>query len=140
MQYATNITLYNKYIDPTTRSELWHRTYIMGVIWRNKAVSGIAPLTFNIQIEIPFLRCLNYIRPSEWRALTPKGIMWTLQTEDIIVRGITDAEIKSITQDIYEYFSVSDMRKANDDVCTIKSIGLSDVPTLSKQKFIIGAA
>ena len=44
MKANANLTIYNKYIDPATRSEKFQRTQILDVAWENRKAANVIGL------------------------------------------------------------------------------------------------
>jgi hypothetical protein len=96
MRTNTDITVYNKYIDPTTRSELYQRTIIPSVVIQGPYGSNVIQQGGWVRqntatISIPYTRGKFYLKPSAWKALGSKTGFWTLWIGDVIVQGkVTD--------------------------------------------------
>ena len=104
MRTNSDLTVYNKYIDPATRSEAYQRATIKAVTWENR--KGGTVLTSGGQIEldlarvfIPLARGATYLSPKAWQALDDKSGFWTFQIGDVIVRGIVTDEITPAVTD-----------------------------------------
>jgi len=119
-----NLTVYNRYIDPATRSEAYQRAHIKGVFWENrsaanKLAAGGQIAADKARVFIPLQRGLNYVKPKAWQALSKKAGKRTLQEGDIIVNGL-------VSDGITGAFSVSDLQAKYDDVLVITSIDRQD--------------
>src|SRR5689334_8888606 len=117
-----HITVYNKYIDPTTRSEKYQRSVVYNVVWQGvKAVSRAKEQVASntALILIPFASGNGYLAPKAWQALTNKANYWTLQEGDIIARGM-------LAQDITTEYGISQLKAAYEDVVMVDSVAAMD--------------
>lgn len=125
-----NITIYNQYIDPATRSEKYQRTVIPHVHWENrKAInrSKIGDISADsVMVFIPFAVGDDYLKPVAWQALPVKTGKWTLQTGDILVKG-------AVTDELSSSFTASDLKEKYDDVVAITSVDTMDYGTVGLQ-------
>lgn len=129
----TNITLFNHYA--VGHDLLYQRTYLYKVDWGAPAKNIGSPASYSTQIVIPFEQTL-YFRPVRaW--LLDKTNHWTLQLEDVIVKGIVDAQIDTVT-DLYGNYSLTDLRKKY-ELVTIVTTSLNNA-SISQQAFTIGAS
>ena len=124
MYTNADITLYNAYYDATTRLNKWKRTHIKGVFWvnrkgANKIKSGMDACD-SVQVFIP-LTVSGYVEPKSFDG----SVGWTLRTNDKIVLGIVDDEIK-------------DLEKKYDNVHDITSVDLKDYGSMSMRHWEIG--
>jgi len=129
-----NITLFNKYVSD--RSEFYISTQIERVTWEdrkavNKLSSGGDIKADAAYIYIPKARGLDYLTPKLW--LENKTSNWTLQSGDIVVRGLIEDEITSA-------FTISDLKKKYDFVLTINSVDLYDNASLVVAHWKIAAS
>lgn len=131
----TDITLFNRYVG-AGRLPTYHRTYLYKVDWTLPRWNLGSPPSYNTLIKIPYAESLYYLEKRTWQSLAEKGLHWTLQLEDIIVKGIVDADLESVTDNLYNLYSLTDMRKTFETV-TIVDIQLSDI-SISQQSFDIG--
>lgn len=109
--WDSTITIYNQYVDPTTRVTKWYRHVISGqCFWKNVGskvnVGEIVLDTESITCRIPeqpdFLQAYDWVNlPND-----QKSSKFTLQPDDIVIHG-------EVTDDIDEYTSGS---RANDIV------------------------
>jgi hypothetical protein len=123
-----NLTIYNKYIDATTRSEKYQRAIIVGVFWENrsaanKLASGGQVASDKARVFVPFARGANYVKPKAWQALTTKTGKWTIQEGDVIVYGL-------VSDTIGDSFTVTDLQAKYDDVLTVTSVDRQDALSL----------
>jgi hypothetical protein len=136
MQNNADITIYNRYIDATTRAEKWQRTTVHGVLWENRKAVNVIASGGNISanqanIYIPYSRS-GYLEPQVWQAKANKSGYWTLQPEDVVVRGLIPEDIAGIT-------TVTALRKKYPQVLTITSIDAMDMGSASMSHWQIGA-
>ena len=93
------ITLYNKYVDPTTQVITWYRTVINNCFWKNVnetyyvgtrgiSTSGVKLETKSITCRIP--KDDRYVDRRTWDELTDKSKNFTLSNGDIIILGEVD--------------------------------------------------
>ena len=132
-----DLTLYNKYYDPTTKAEVYQRTQISGIVWENrKAVnilkSGLLSAD-QVAIYIPFALGANYLQPIAWLALTTKTGKWTLQIGDFVVKGL-------VTDTVNSSFTITNLKAKYNDVLSIKSVDTMDRGSAKMQHWQIGAA
>lgn len=137
MKTNSSITVYNKYKDPLTRSELYKRTPIVDVQWQNSLGSNVRSTGGQMAADqaaifIPFERGDSYKSPRVWQALVDKSTTWTLQVGDIVVRGIVADEITGA-------FTVSRLAEKYDDVLVISSVDQMDSGSMSMRHWEIGA-
>lgn len=130
-----NLTIYNKYIDPATRTEKYQRATITGVFWENrkaanKLASGGQIASDQARVFIPFRCGAAYIKPKAWQALSVKTGKWTLQEGDIIVNG-------AVTDEITTSFTVTALKAKYDDVLAITSVDTNDA--LNLEHWEVGA-
>jgi hypothetical protein len=99
----TNITVYNQYIDSSTRQPVFQRTQIgvagsFAVAWENrKAVNVLRSGLIHADsatVYIPLSCGANHLDPIAW--LAAKHGKWTLQAGDIIVKGLVTDEITAL--------------------------------------------
>jgi hypothetical protein len=141
--------VYNKYIDPSTRSEAYQRTSIKAVTWEDR--KGGTVLTSGGQIEldlarvfIPLARGTNYLKPVAWQALDDRTGKWTFQIGDVVVRGVITDDITGtvtdpITHVVTPAFTLSKLRAKYDDVLVISSVDLMDAGSLALRHWQVGA-
>ncbi|MDD2921470.1 MAG: hypothetical protein PHQ36_04220 [Anaerolineales bacterium] len=126
----TTLTVYNKYVDPQTRSEVIQRSEIGAALWQSaSAVSQSKSATIAADmasIAIPFAECANYKPPKEWLALEDKSGFWTLREGDEIARGIVTEALNTA-------------RQLYDEVLTIRSVARMDQGSPNTHHFLVGA-
>jgi hypothetical protein len=139
------MTIYNKYVDPSTRSEKWQRTQILAVAWENRKAANVRAMggalaADQASVYIPFERGANYEQPRAWLALVDKSDKWTLKEGDIIVKGLVADEIHDAVVDPPSAaFTVTMLKAKYDDVLTISSVDTRDMGSLNMQHWQIGA-
>ena len=92
------ITIYNKFVDPTTQRVSWYKTTVENCFWkyvnntyyvgtRGISSSGISLESKNVTCRIP--KADNFIKRGEWEQLseTDRANYFTLGNGDIIVLG-----------------------------------------------------
>jgi hypothetical protein len=149
MRVNSNITLYNKWIDATTRSEKYQRTQVLGVFWQGSKGATVLSKGGYIELDkatiyIPWKCGANYLKPIAWQALVSKSGFWTLQQGDFVCRGliadeITDAYTDPITHVVTPAFTMTDLAAKYDDVFTLSNIGTMDQGSPNLWHFQIGA-
>jgi hypothetical protein len=132
-----NLTIYNKYIDPTTRLEKYQRASVVGVNWQAaKAVfQGAAGMVRSdvATIFIPLARgATTYKLPIAWQALVTKTGYWTIQEGDIVVKG-------TVTDEITTEFTVTNLRAKYDNCLVVTSVDTNDQGSASIQHWKVGA-
>jgi hypothetical protein len=133
----SEITIYNKYVDASTRTEKYQRSEIYDVVWQaTKAVAGSKTglLASNVAtIFIPFAEGTQYVLPKAWQLLTTnRANYWTLQEGDVIVRNI-------VTDAISDSFTITALRAKYDDVVTITSVDAMDQGSHYMRHWQVGA-
>lgn len=138
MKTNTDLTIYNKYVDATTRAEKWQRTQIKGVMWENQKASNTLASGGNLSanqatIYIPYARGSNYLPHTEWSALSSKIGKWTLQEGDFVVRGLVRDTISTVT-------TITSLKEKYPQVLSIKSIDMMDMGSAGMSHWQVGAA
>jgi hypothetical protein len=93
------ITLYNKYVDPTTQAISWYRTVIEDCFWKNVnntyyvGTRGIS--TTGVKLETKEIVCRipedeRYVDRQTWEELDDRTENFTIGNGDIIVLGEVD--------------------------------------------------
>lgn len=101
------ITIYNKFIDPTTQRVSWYRNVVENCFWKNVnetyfvGTRGISSL--GIQLETKDVICRipqdeRFARKREWKELEDRTNYFTFDNGDIIVLGEVDDVIDEYTQ------------------------------------------
>ncbi len=136
MRMNADLTLYNKYIDPATKTEKWQRGAILDVYWENRKAANVIRSGMleadSVRVFIPMARGANYLKSKAWQALATKTGKWTLQVGDVMVKG-------SVSDAISTSFTISDLRAKYDDVVTIRSVDTQDVGSVELQHWEVGA-
>ena len=137
MRTNSDVTIYNKYTDPVTRSEKYQRTQIFKVAWESRKAANVIKSGGYIEVDhaaiyIPWARGANYLKPVAWQALSVKTGKWTLQQGDFIVRGL-------ISDEISDAFTITALAAKYDDVFTLSSIDLMDQGSVALWHWQVGA-
>lgn len=101
------ITIYNKYVDPTTQRISWYRTVVNNCFWKyvntlyNMGRYGMS--TVGVQLEVKNVVCRipkdrRFLDKQAWKALSDKTGRFTLANGDMIFLGRIDEEIDEYTQ------------------------------------------
>lgn len=113
------ITVYNSYVDPTTRFNVYIPTVIRGVSWfgslKAKATEHGLVSANEYSLRIPFSSDFGgkqFLPPKEYQALEDKSGYFTLAKGDTIVRG-DHSEIGTKPAKLSEKY---------DDVITVVSV------------------
>ena len=115
--WNSDITIYNKYINPLTDLITWYKTQISGAFWKN--ISNRVILG-NTTLETNSLICRirkdeHFLPKQEWNQL-PNDEMndyFTLAEGDIVIKGFVDDNIDEYTQG----------NRSNDLINKYKSLG-----------------
>lgn len=124
-----NITIYNKYIE--NREVKYQKSYIYGVHWEDS--EGVNVLSSGIEsgdtatIFIPFYNGENYLKPKSFYRNRLDN--FTLQHEDIIVKGIIEDD----------FVSVKELEKTFDDVRMITKVDTLDFGSKNMRHWEVGA-
>lgn len=116
MRTNSNITIYNKYFNKSTRLDDYQRTVLKGVFWEdrkatNRLQSGLQDAD-EVSIIIPFKVSSGkrYLSPREFEKVEDKSSCFTFQEGDRIVKGDIDFEIDGKVSDLdkeYETFTIT---------------------------------
>lgn len=136
MRTNADLTVYNKYIDPVTRSEKYQRSQVREVAWENRKAANVRSSGGQMEADqarvfIPFARGANYVKPNAWQALVTKTGKWTLQVGDVIVKGLVSDEIAGA-------FTITSLKAKYDDVLVVSSVDTMDMGSLSMQHWNVG--
>ena len=120
------MTIYNKYVE--SRAEKFQRTVISAVLWDSSAAT-IKRKSADMQdnkavIALPRYIGAAYLKAKAWLALPNKSLSWTLREGDVVVRG-------TISDEITNAFTLSDLRSKYDDVLEIVSVAFMDQGSLN---------
>jgi hypothetical protein len=138
METNTTLTIYNKYYDATTKADKYQRFVLAAAIWEdrkdsNVLASGGDKTANQAIIYIPFaIGNPYYLKPKVWLALTTKTSNFTLQINDLVVKG-------TVTDTLSSIFTPSDLLAKYDDVLRITSVDTYDVGSLFLRHWKIGA-
>lgn len=100
------VTIYNKYIDPTTQRISWYRTVVNNCFWKAQnlmfsmgryGVSTIGVITENKEIICRIPQDKRFLEKGAWRELADKTTRFTLANGDIIVLGRVEEDIDEYT-------------------------------------------
>jgi len=130
----SSLTLYNRVL--VDRADVFYRTVIPAVLWENRKAANVLASGGNLAADqatifIPYSTA-GYVAPVAWRALVSKTGTWTLQPDDIVVKG-------TVTDTLSALFTVSDLEAAYDDVLTLTSIDTMDLGRAALSHWQIGA-
>ena len=88
--WCDNITIYNRYEDPTTNIVTWHQSVLCNCFWQNNyqmmKLGDVQLDTDSIICRIP--QTCKYISREQWNSQLSNK--FTLAQGDIIVRGVVD--------------------------------------------------
>lgn len=129
-----DITLFNRYTHQ--HDFFYQRAYLYKVEWGQPKISFGTPARFNTLIQLPALELLGYKAARDWKLLRTSG--WTLQLEDVVVKGIVDVNINNVTIEERSLYSLTDLKKNFDTVTIIDILFKGD--TISQQTVNIGAS
>lgn len=137
MRTNTLLTIYNKYVDPTTRTEVYQRSSLGQVMWENRKGSNVIASGGKIsadqaRIFIPFSIGADYVGPKAWQALSDKTENWTIQIGDIVVKG-------EVLDEIETGFAISNLKAKYDDVLVVSSVDVMDFGSVDLQHWQVGA-
>ena len=100
------ITIYNKYVDPTTQRVSWYRTVVKNCFWKAQnlyvsigryGLSAQGIVTENKEIICRIPKNTHFLEKREWRELADKTTRFTLANGDIIILGQVDDIIDEYT-------------------------------------------
>jgi hypothetical protein len=132
----TSITIYNKYVDPTTRTEQWKRTVINNVVWvATQAISQSKDgqmMDNSVNVLMQQSAAVNYVDTLTWQALVTKGVYWTLQNGDYMVRG-------AVTDEISSSFTISQLKAKYNEVVMITAFNPKNQGSISLRHFQVDA-
>lgn len=125
MRTNADCTIYNKSVNPATRSEIWTRQQVRDVQWENRKAANVIRSGMleadQAAIYIP--------------AASLGGDLGNLSTKpgDVIVKGL-------VVDDIDQNFTISDLKRKYPDVLTIRSVDRMDYGSPALQHWQIGAS
>lgn len=134
-----DLTLYNKYIED--RKERFQRVQLKGVMWENRKARNVLASGGNLAadqaaIYIP-MSIAGHQEPMEWRTGQDESgdedvETWTLQTGDLVVRGLVDDELT-------DEFGPSALKAKYDDVLVISSVDTMKAGSADMHHWQVGA-
>ena len=114
MRTNSDITVYNKHYNKTTRLDEWFYTQIPAVHWQGKQAVNVdskglsAASVYTVRIPASSAPPgKKYVMPSDYTAADSSALagLWTLQNGDIVARGLIDTpDPKNIA---VEHFTVT---------------------------------
>lgn len=124
-----DMTIFNRYVE--NRETKYQRSHVIGVHWEdtkgaNILKSGLESADAS-QIYIPFEHGKNYLPPKGWKK-NREG-HFTLQEEDVVVKGIIEDE----------FTSVKDLEKKYDSVRMITTVDTRDYGSYRLRHWEVGA-
>jgi len=119
MQTNCNITIYNKYLDPVKRLDVYQKVFIENVFWTDargatRPQGGLATED-KVYIAIPFTSSPEdsiYVEPKAFLELADKSGHYTLAPGDRIVQEYVDLEITGKISDLdraYDAYTISNV-------------------------------
>lgn len=124
MMTNADITVYNRQFDKAQDKYIYLRTYLKGVNWQDSkgiriAESGVVsddrtrifiPLDVNAEDK-------QYKKPKTYKRMDDKSLFYTLDNEDIVVKGIIDFDLTGNPGE-----NVSSLQAKYDDVMVITKV------------------
>jgi len=136
LQTNSTLTIYNKYVDGTTRAEKYQRTVVGSVMWQgakaSSAASGGLLASNTATVFIPFALGAAYKEPQAWLALSSKTGYWTLREGDILVKG-------TVTDTISDSFTMTALKAKYNNVVMVTSVDIMDMGSAHMQHWMVGA-
>ncbi len=124
MMTNTDITVYNRQFDKAQDKYIYLRTYLKGVNWQDSkgiriAESGVVS-DDRTRIFIPLdvdAEDKQYKKPKTYKRMDDKSLFYTLDNEDIVVKGIIDFDLTGNPGE-----NVSSLQAKYDDVMVITKV------------------
>ncbi len=124
MMTNADITVYNRQFDKAQDKYIYLRTYLKGVNWQESkgiriAESGVVS-DDRTRIFIPLdvdAEGKQYKKPKTYRRMDDKSLFYTLDNEDIVVKGIIDFDLTGNPGE-----NVSSLQAKYDDVMVITKV------------------
>lgn len=124
MMTNADITVYNRQFDKAQDKYIYLRTYLKGVNWQDSkgiriAESGVVS-DDRTRIFIPLdvdAEGKQYKKPKTYRRMDDKSLFYTLDNEDIVVKGIIDFDLTGNPGE-----NVSSLQAKYDDVMVITKV------------------
>ncbi|MBX3046981.1 MAG: hypothetical protein KF698_08305 [Anaerolineales bacterium] len=139
MMTNADLTLYNQYIED--RKPRFQRVQLKGVMWENRKARNVLASGGNIAadqaaIYIP-MAIPGYQSPKAWRAGQDESgdedvLTWTLQTGDIVVRGLVEDELT-------DEFGPAALKAKYDDVLSVSSVDTMEAGSEAMHHWQVGA-
>ena len=124
MMTNADITVYNRQFDKAQDKYIYLHTYLKGVNWQDSkgiriAESGVVS-DDRTRIFIPLdvdAEGKQYKKPKTYRRMDDKSLFYTLDNEDIVVKGIIDFDLTGNPGE-----NVSSLQAKYDDVMVITEV------------------
>lgn len=124
MMTNADITVYNRQFDKVQDKYIYLRTYLKGVNWQDSkgiriAESGVVSDDCT-RIFIPLdvdAEDKQYKKPKTYKRMDDKSLFYTLDNEDIVVKGIIDFDLTGNPGE-----NVSSLQAKYDDVMVITEV------------------
>lgn len=124
MMTNADITVYNRQFDKVQDKYIYLRTYLKGVNWQDSkgiriAESGVVS-DDRTRIFIPLdvdAEDKQYKKPKTYKRMDDKSLFYTLDNEDIVVKGIIDFDLTGNPGE-----NVSSLQAKYDDVMVITEV------------------
>ena len=124
MMTNADITVYNRQFDKVQDKYIYLRTYLKGVNWQDSkgiriAESGVVS-DDRTRIFIPLdvdAEDKQYKKPKTYKRMDDKSLFYTLDNEDIVVKGIIDFDLTGNPGE-----NVSSLQAKYDDVMVITKV------------------
>ena len=124
MMTNADITVYNRQFDKVQDKYIYLRTYLTGVNWQDSkgiriAESGVVS-DDRTRIFIPLdvdAEDKQYKKPKTYKRMDDKSLFYTLDNEDIVVKGIIDFDLTGNPGE-----NVSSLQAKYDDVMVITKV------------------
>ena len=116
-----DITIYNQKSNPVTKLTEYVRTQIRNVHWYTDQKTSVDQAGVHsadiYKIRIPEESVINeqFIDRSEWMRLEDTTGYWTIQNDDLIVKGLVDDDIKQASDLSKKYPYVARVNSFSDN-------------------------
>lgn len=121
MKTNSDLTIYHKSVDSSTRTEVWTAYQVNQILWENRKAANVIRSGLleadSVAVYVPFAREL----PDD------------LKPGDVLVKGLVYDQIDSS-------FTISDLKRKYTDVVVVRSVDRMDYGSLHLQHWQIGAA
>lgn len=128
----TPLTLYNR----VPGTEMYLRTVIPAAQWENRKAANVLASGGNLAVDQAWVYIpagtSGYLPPKAWGALVDKSSTWTLQTGDVVVKGVVADELTGS-------FTLTALRAKYDDVLAITSVDAMDYGSARLNHWQVGA-